>query len=105
MGWYQGTISPAPIALATSSALGRGIRLLVAITVERYRERGRTIAFFFGKSIATRRTGSVGVPTGAAAQPRSGTMATFILSGLMLVRIAVSASARPNSWLTISANG
>ena len=104
MGWYHGTISPAPIATPTSSALGRGIPLLVAIMVERYRQRGRTIAFL-GMSTVARPARSVGVPTGAAAQSRSGTMATFMLSGLMLVRIAVSASARPNSWLTISANG
>ena len=40
-----------------------------------------------------------------SAQSRPGTMATFMLSALMLVRIARSASASPNSWLTISAKG
>jgi len=38
-------------------------------------------------------------------QGRDGTMVTFMLSGFMLVRIAVSASASPNWWLTISSNG
>ena len=34
-----------------------------------------------------------------------GTTATFMLSGLMLVRIAVSRSSSPNSCVTISSNG
>jgi len=38
-------------------------------------------------------------------QGRDGTIVTFMLCGLVLVRIAVSASASPNWWVTISSKG